>query len=126
LRNPKGAESMSDTSEKNDRAENPVDNPVTMPGRNGGTLKRGGNNGGGRPPDEFRARMRELATREETEAYLQRCLAGEFGPKPYQRALQYVTDHGYGKAVQPISGEGGGPLEVTVIRKVMTVADDQA
>ena len=72
-----------------------------MQGRNGGTLRRGnpGNNGG-RLPNEFKARMRELVSNEQVFTYLERCLTGEFGPKSFLAAFQYATDQGYGKATQ--------------------------
>lgn len=38
----------------NGTVENPVDNPVMMPGRNGGQLKRGGTLSPGRPRKEVR------------------------------------------------------------------------
>ena len=73
--------------------------PATMQGRNGGTLRRGnpGNNGG-RPSNDFKDKMRELASLESAEEYLERCIKGEFGPKFFLAAYQYVTEQGYGKA----------------------------
>lgn len=72
---------------------------------------------GGRPPDEFKARMQGLASNESVEGYLTRCLNGEFGPKFFLGALGYVTDRGYGKAAQPISGSAGEPLEIILRRE---------
>ena len=70
-----------------------------MQGRNGGTLRRGnpGNNGG-RPSNEFKNKMRQLASLESAEDYLERCIKGEFGPKFFLAAYKYVTEQGYGKA----------------------------
>lgn len=77
-----------------------------MPGNAGGT---------GRPPSEFKERMRALASSEEVEAYLTRCLKGEEGPKPFLGALSYVTDHGYGKPSQSVDlTTQGEKLEIRV------------
>lgn len=97
---------------------NPRQKPrSTIPGRNGGTLRNGGTNKGGtgRPPNEFKERMRALVSREDVEAYTERCLSGEFGPKFHLAALAYATDRGYGKAAQPLVGEDGvSPLKMIV------------
>lgn len=94
--------------------------PQKIPQPHGGALLSGGvpgnrgGSGGGRPPDEFKARMRELATTAEAEAYFGRCMAGEFGPKFYLAALAHATDRGYGKAAQPIVGDAEQPVEIVV------------
>ena len=92
--------------------------PTKIPQPHGGALNSGGTPGnkGGRPLNEFKARMRELADSEAVEAYLRRCLAGEFGPKFFLAARQQAKEDGYGKAVQAveIGGTDGGPLDVTV------------
>ena len=73
--------------------------PAMMQGRNGGTLRRGNpSNRGGRPSNDFKNKMRELASLEAAEEYLERCIKGEFGPKFFLAAYQYVTEQGYGKA----------------------------
>lgn len=99
------------------RDGNPVENPVeveTQPGRNGGKLRKGGTNRGGtgRPPNEFKERMQGLATGAKVEAYLKRCLAGDFGPKFFLQALTYVSDRGYGRPSQSVevTGADGAPL----------------
>jgi hypothetical protein len=59
--------------------------------------------------------MRELASREKVAAYLDQCLEGEHGPLFFLKALQYVTDHGYGKPTQAVELSGkveGGVLMV--------------
>jgi hypothetical protein len=71
---------------------------------NGGKLKTGnaGNKGGhGRPPNEFRDRMRALASREDVEAFLEKCATGEFGPMFHLKALEFAANRGYGKPTQP-------------------------
>jgi hypothetical protein len=87
------------------------------PKKNGGILRIGnpGNAGGGRPKDEFKARMRELASGPETEAALTRILKDSTHPH-YMRALAFAAEHGYGKPTDHVelSGQGGGPLEMTV------------
>lgn len=84
----------------------------------GGALYRGGvpGNKGGRPPNEFKQKMRELASREDVEAYFERCLQGEFGPKFYLAARQSAIEQGYGKAVQAVElgARDGEPLSLTV------------
>ena len=65
----------------------------------GGTL---GNKGGtGRPPDEFRARMRELATLADKRKHIETVLDDPAHPQ-WLPALRHVTEHGYGKAIQPV------------------------
>ena len=94
----------------------------------GGALNSGGtpgNKGGGRPPQEFRERMRQLISRDDVEAYFEECLTGKHGPKIHVAALAYASDRGYGKAAQPIVGEDGGPVRTTVtLRMVKAKTDD--
>lgn len=104
--------------------ENPVANPVgeMREGRNGGKLKTGGNNGGGRPTNEFRARMRELAEiGDPGDTYLLKCLKGDFGPKFHIAAREHVASHGHGRAPQSIAltGDGGGPLQADVTLRLV-------
>jgi hypothetical protein len=74
-------------------------------GPRGGKLRNGGTNKGGtgRPPNEFMMQMRQLATLPEAEAYTQRCILGEFGPKFHIEARKWAADRGYGKAAQSIT-----------------------
>jgi hypothetical protein len=75
----------------------------------------------GRPPDEFRAMMRDLASRAETVERLTRILTGgvevEIDGKPvvmpvdsdtFLKALAFVTDRGYGKAQQHLDVTSDG------------------
>ena len=73
-----------------------------------------GNKGGGRPPDEFRQQMRELANKPGWALFLADCEAGIHGPEMSMKALAWLADRGYGKATQPISGEDGAPLTVII------------
>jgi len=68
----------------------------------------------GRPPDEWKAKLRELASRENVLAHIQTVL--DSGPDHpfFAKALEYVTEHGYGKATQHIEQTGGTTLEVIV------------
>ncbi len=56
----------------------------------------------GRPPDAWKATLRELASRENVLAHIQTVLdAGPDHPF-FAKALEYVTEYGYGKATQHI------------------------
>ena len=91
----------------------------TQPGRNGGTLKVGGTNpGAGRPADEFKAKMRELASSEATLTYLQRCIEGKEGPKAAASALAFAAERGYGKEAQvtKVVGDAVEPLVIKVVK----------
>lgn len=72
---------------------------------NGSWIKQGcnwGNKGsGGRPPDQFKAAMRELASGDETLKFLAAILRKPNHPH-YMQALKFVSEQGYGKATQPI------------------------
>lgn len=79
--------------------------------------------GTGRPPDEFKAKMRELASRKEALRFLAECVDGHHGPQAAIRAHQHLTERGYGKVPQEITGADGGPVQITVTRRVVR-ADD--
>ena len=68
----------------------------------------------GRPPDEWKAKLRELASRENVLAHIQTVL--DAGPEHpfFAKALEYVTEYGYGKATQHIEQTGSNTLEVIV------------
>lgn len=101
-----------------------------VPGPRGGKLrhgsKKGNTPGTGRPPDEFKQRMRELTTRKDVETYLERCLKGEFGPKFFLSAWREMRDSGYGKPVQAheVSGADGAPIEVAVTHRIVDASAD--
>ena len=96
-----------------------------MQGRNGGTLRRGNpGNRGGRPSNDFKNKMRELASLESAEDYLERCIKGEFGPKFFLAAYQYVTEQGYGKAtafVEQTTKEQPKPVNPDELRAIYTL-----
>lgn len=56
----------------------------------------------GRPPDAWRAALRALVDRPSVIAHIEDCL--EAGPEHpfFGKALDYVTDHGYGKAASSV------------------------
>ena len=96
---------------------------IPMP--NGGTLFAGAGNGpkkgapnAGRPPDVWKQSLRALADRAEVQAHIDAALLA--GPRRvvinpetgkeetvgsafFEGALAYTTDHGYGRATQPVA-----------------------
>lgn len=60
-----------------------------------------GNPGGGRPPDQFKARMRELANLPDKRGHIERVLGDPEHPQ-WMAALKHSTEHGYGKPVQSL------------------------
>lgn len=73
----------------------------------GGLLRTGnpGNRGGGRTPDEFKKRMREIASSEAALKYLEECIHGDHGPKAAASARAYATERGYGKVPMEVRGD---------------------
>jgi len=77
-----------------------------VPQPHGGALYAGGvlgNAGGGRPPDEFKRRMAQCASRDETIAALEEILRDKDHPH-FMRALEFCADRGYGKVVVELRG----------------------
>jgi len=70
--------------------------------------------GSGRPPDEFRAAMRELASRDEALAKVREVLNTPDHPH-WLGAYRFAAEHGYGKPAQTIQGPDGGPVQVQVV-----------
>jgi hypothetical protein len=101
---------------KRQARQTPQQTPMRVPAHGRGQLKVGGvNPGGGRPKDEFKARMRELASGAETEAALTKILNDSTHPH-YMKALAFAAEHGYGKPTDhvEVSGKDGGPIAMTV------------
>ncbi len=85
----------------------------------------------GRPPDAFKALMRELASRDESLVRLAGILKGTLkytdgdGKKvvipvdsdTYLKALAFASDRGYGKAQQSIDVTSGGKPIADVLKK---------
>ena len=91
-----------------------------VPQPHGGALSPGnpGNRGGGRPPNEFKATLRELVDRKEVHAHLLAVLAAGPQHPQFMDVLKYVTEHGYGKAAASVDVTSGGqPLSFTVIEE---------
>jgi len=80
----------------------------------GGKLQTGnpGNRGGGRQANEFLQACRDALDRLDA-ARIAESIATNPRKAPRDRlaALTWLADRGYGKPVQPLSGEGGGPIE---------------
>jgi len=81
-----------------------------MPQPNGrGVLIAGAGNGpkkgapnAGRPPDQWKAALRALADRQEVLDHIDTALKAGPADPFFEKALDYATDHGYGKATQPV------------------------
>jgi hypothetical protein len=72
-----------------------------------------GNKGGGRPPDVFKLRMQALSNRGLQALEVAKILEDINHPL-YKWALEWATDHGYGKPIQRIESTGaeGGPIQI--------------
>lgn len=80
----------------------------TMPGKNGGTLNRGGNHGGGRPPGVFRQYNAHQLERWELVDFMVDVARGvipEASIRERMYAVEWLTDRAYGKASQQIETE---------------------
>jgi hypothetical protein len=73
----------------------------------------------GRPKDEWKAKLTALASRDEVLAHVESVLLQ--GPEHpfFARALDYVTDHGYGKATQNVEVSGN----LTVANAIATARE---
>ena len=72
---------------------------------------------GGRPPDRWKRELAALVTRDATLEHVRTVLdAGAEHPQ-FFRALAYATDHGIGRATQPLEMHASG-LRITVITGV--------
>lgn len=62
----------------------------------------------GRPPDLWKAKLRSMASRDEVMAHVETVLlAGPTDPF-FAKALEYVTEHGYGKAANSLDVTSAG------------------
>lgn len=79
----------------------------------------------GRPPDEFKAMLAELASREATLDAVRRILEDPSHPQ-FLRAMEFATERGYGKVAQAVehTGAAGAPLEVLVTRRLIRPDED--
>jgi hypothetical protein len=76
----------------------------------------------GRPRDEFKELCRAMVTREATISRVADILTDPDHPQ-FMRALQWATEHGYGKADQSldIQGSVAVPLTIRVVRETKAV-----
>jgi hypothetical protein len=73
---------------------------------------------GGRPRNEFKQEMRALASDDAIIARLRDILNNCTDPVTFIRALAFATEHGYGKATQPIAATGDQSAEVDELRNM--------
>ena len=74
--------------------------------------------GAGDTPDIFKKRMQRLASLTAIEERLTRVLTDpEADHSEWLAAFREAADRGYGKAAQPVTGEDGGALVITVRRE---------
>lgn len=73
---------------------------------------------GGRPRNEFKQEMRSLASDEAVLKRLREILWRCTDPTTWLRALAFATEHGYGKATQPIAATGDQSAEVDELRNM--------
>ena len=90
----------------------PAETPLRKPAHGNGLLRVCGTNKGGtgRPPDAFRARMRELATYADQQGHIESVLSDPDHAQ-WMAALRHVTEHGYGKPAQSVEVSGNLELE---------------
>lgn len=90
------------------KRRDPVPQPhggFLVPGAGGGPQP-----GSGRPPDQWKAALRALADRQEVLKHIDRALKKGPSDPFFEKALDYATDHGYGKATQPVQHDATGSL----------------
>lgn len=73
---------------------------------------------GGRPRNEFKQELRSLASDDAVLTRLRDILWRCTDPTTWLRALAFATEHGYGKAIQPITGVRDESAEVDELRKM--------
>lgn len=73
---------------------------------------------GGRPRNEFKQELRALASDDAVLTRLRDILWRCSDPTTWLRALAFATEHGYGKAIQPITGVRDESAEVDELRKM--------
>jgi hypothetical protein len=108
------------------KADRKADRALVVPEHGRGAIYQGAPAnpvaGPGRPPDEFRRAMRELASSDAALRYLRECLEGEHGPAAALKAQEYAAERGYGKAPATVVLEGGQPIQVQVTHVVVDAA----
>jgi len=88
---------------------------IPQPGGRGALLSGGrpGNPGGGRPPDQFKAMCRDLASKQDVMESVSLILSDPDHPL-FLGALKWASEHGYGKPNQPLEHNVGPTLEQLV------------
>lgn len=76
----------------------------------GGALLPGGTGAGGRPKDEWKAKLRELASSDSAIAGLTAIINDPTHPH-YLKALEFAAERGYGKEAQTVEGD----MRLTVV-----------
>lgn len=92
-------------------------NPQNLiPGKGRGPKKGAAN--AGRPRDEWKARLQAMASRDEVLDHVSTVLLAGPDHPFFAKALEYVTDHGYGKAASSLDlttkGESLNPQRITI------------
>lgn len=99
----------------------------TRPGPRGGLLRIGnpGNAGGGQLSNEFKERCRNALDRIDA-VNIAVSIARNTRKAARDRlaALAWLADRGYGKPTQPVSGEGGGPIEGKFVVEFVDVGSE--
>ena len=84
----------------------------------GGALYRGGvpghRGGSGQLPDDFKRRMAECVSRQETQRELDKILADADHPH-FMKALEFAAARGFGAVKQEVSLEGGATILIAPI-----------
>ena len=100
-----------------------VPSAAMMPQAHGGALLTGGVPGnaggrnGGRPPEDFKLRMREIASSDAALEYLDQCVRGVHGSRAAISAQQYVADRGYGNIRFTSHGGADEPRIIELVRE---------
>jgi hypothetical protein len=112
---------------RGDRTPKGVPRGTLLQQPNGGFLVVGAGRGpakgapnAGRPPDEWKAALRAMASRDEVMAHVESVLLAGPDHPFFDRALQYVTEHGYGRASQPLEHSGTVTLEALLAQVRVT------
>ena len=81
----------------------------------GGALKPGGDGkSGGRPPGAWKEICRELSSRQEMLDTAKKVLENPKHPA-WLGAWRFLAEQGYGKPVQPISGDPDSPIVLEIV-----------
>lgn len=97
-----------------------------IPQPHGGALSAGnpGNKGGtGRPPSQFIAIMKELASSPEAVEYLRQCVNGLHGAQAAVSAHKHLSERGYGKVAQVVEGNLEAPIAMHITRTIIDPKD---